>query len=79
MVSRPWSFFKCCRLLNNGVRQYVGVNAGWCSRHTLHHTDHIHNCTQRIVSSLHAFLRTSIPIKGNLLSNASSMVKFIDG
>ena len=24
MVFRPWSFFKCCRLLNNGVRQYAG-------------------------------------------------------
>lgn len=22
---------------------------GWCSRHTLHHTNHIYNCTQRIV------------------------------
>ena len=36
-----------CRLPNNGVRQYAGVNVGWCSRHTLHHTDHIYNCTQR--------------------------------
>ena len=37
------------RLLNDGVRQYVVVNVGWCSRHTLHHADHIYNCTQRIV------------------------------
>ena len=32
---------RACRLPSNGVRQYVGVNVGWCSRHTLHHTDHI--------------------------------------
>ena len=26
-----WSSLSACRLLNNGVRQYVGVNVGWCS------------------------------------------------
>ena len=36
-------FSTCC------VRQYAGVNVCWCSRHTLNHTDHIYNCTQRIV------------------------------
>ena len=37
------------RLLNTGARQYAGVNVDWCSRLTLHHTDHINNCSKRIV------------------------------
>ena len=29
MVLMPWSFFRCLpSLLKNGVREYVGVNAG---------------------------------------------------
>ena len=54
--SRLW-FSTCGRSLNasglasDGVHQCVDVNAGSCSRHTLHRTDHSHK-NRRIPQSL---------------------------
>ena len=56
MVSRPWSFLSAC----------------WCSRHTLHHRDHIGNYTQRMLANCRSFGLTYLGLQKFCPSRAAT-------